>query len=458
MNNPNDKTEEIKLKLIPWLKEKMPHAENLSLPEFHQPGMGMSSETYLLTVEWEEAGSSQSQGMVLRSAPQDFKVFPDYELTHQFKIMKALEQTDVPCAKMLWMEENASLIGSPFFLMGRLFGDVPQDYPSYHGSGMFFDATPEQRAKMWWASLEAMTKIHRLEWQKLNLSFLGVPKGGIDPVDRQIAYWDRYFEWMKDAPDESHPTIEASMKWLKENRYEPERIALCWGDARMGNTLYDKDFNVIAVMDWEMAFLSDPEADLAWFMLLDWQHSGGAGLPRCEGTPEYDDTVKKYEELTGWKVKHLLFNEVFSAVRYGMILVAVLKKFIKQNIPIEEDMLLNNVCTQRLSELLDLPSPGPKRHETADIKDITVSVQFHFTGPNGYDWYIISEKGTGTCYDGVIDNPTCTITATLEDWNAIQSGELDRIEAWSSGRLVTDGDINVMVQLEEVIAEFTKPI
>ncbi len=455
MNDKNDKTEEMKLKLIPWFEKKMPKAEGLTFSEFDQPGMGLSSETYLLTVDWEESGTKKSQGMVLRSAPQDFKVFPDYELAYQFNIMKALEQTDVPCAKMLWMEEDSSLIGSPFFLMERLFGDVPPDYPSYHGSGMFFDAAPEERAKMWWTSLEAMTKVHKLDWKELGFSFLGEPAGGTGPVDRQLKYWDRYFEWMKDTPDESHPTIEASVAWLKENRYEPERVTLCWGDARMGNTLYDKDFNVLAVMDWEMAFLSDPESDLAWFMLLDWQHSGGAGLSRCEGTPEYDETVKRYEELTGWKVKHLLFNEVFSAVRYGMILASVLKKFMRQNIPIEEEMILNNVCTQRLSELLDLPSPGPKKHETADIKNVTVSVQFNFTGPNGYDWHIISDKGDSSRYDGIVANPTCTIKATLEDWNSIQSGELDRIEAWSSGRLVTEGDLNVMVQLEDVISKYT---
>jgi len=445
----------MKSKLIPWFENKLPAAGNISITEFDKPGMGLSSETYLLTVEWEEGGEKSSRGMVLRSAPQEFKVFPDYELLHQFKIMQILEKTDVPVAKMLWYEEDPSIIGSSFYLMDRLEGDVPQDYPSYHGSGMFFDATPDERAKMWWHSLEEMVKIHKLDWKKLGLSFLGEPGGGTGPIKRQLGYWEDYFEWMKDHPEESHPIIEASLEWMSNNIYAPERVALCWGDARMGNTLYGKGFNVNAVMDWEMAFLGDPEADLAWFILLDWQHSGGAGLPRCEGTPEYDATVKRYENLTGWKVKNLLFNEVFSAVRYGMILVAVLKKFIKQNIPIDEDMLLNNVCTQRLSELLDLPSPGPKRHETADINNVTVSLQFYLTGEKGYSWYIISDKGKGIRYDGIVQNPTCTIKASVEDWNAIQQGELDRLEAWSSGRLVTEGDLNIMVQLEDMISEFT---
>lgn len=457
MNENDNETLTIKEKLLPWLAEKMPHAENILITECEKPGMGLSSETYMLNVEWKEKGEKKSKGMVLRLAPQEYKVFPNYELNNQFRIMQILEQTNVPVAKMLWMEDDTSLLGSQFFLMEKLTGEVPQDYPSYHGSGMFFDASPEQRAKMWWSTLDAMTEIHKLDWKKLGISFLKEPENNADAIEIQLEYWSRYFEWMKQSPDESHPIIDASLQWLKENRYEPEHLSLCWGDARMGNILFSiPDKNILAVMDWEMAFIGDPEADLAWSILLDWQHSIGAGLPRCDGTPGYDETISRYEEKTDRKVTHFKFNEIFAAVRYGMILVAVFKKFRQQGIPIDEDMVLNNVCTQRLSELLDLPSPGKKKEQTEDLSLTKVSVQFHFTGSDGYDWYLISDKGKGTRTNGIIDNPDCTITASLTDWKAIQNGELDKLDAWTSGQLVTEGDLNVMVQLEEMISEFTK--
>ncbi len=452
----SDQMAELKSRLFPWLARKMPHAENLCIADIQKPGMGISSETYLVDLAYEAAGQRRTEGMVLRTAPQESKVFPEYDLGLQFRIMHLLKDTNVPVARMHWLEEDPSILGAPFFLMERLEGEVPQDYPPYHGSGMFFDATPEERARMWWGGLEAMVKVHKLDWKGLGMSFLGVPKSGTDSVDRQLAYWNRYFDWLKDDPAESHPTLEASLAWLDENRYAPERVTLCWGDSRMGNVLYRReDRHVVAVMDWEMAFLGDPEADLSWYILLDWQHSAGAGLPRCEGTPEYEETIRRYEELTGWKVKNLLFNEVFSAVRYGMILACVLKNFKRQGIPIEEDMILNNVCTQRLSELLGLPSPGEKKQQTADLSQVKVSVQFHFTGDEGLDWYLISDKGRGTRHPGVLPDPTCTITVSLDDWKKIQSGELNRLEAWSSGRLVTEGDLNVMMQLEEMIAEFS---
>ena len=448
---------EVKTSLETWIAKQMPQAANVSITEPEKPGMGLSSETILFDIKWEESGEQKSRPVVMRAAPQGEGVFPEYELGHQFRIMKILkENTDIPVANMLWLEEDTSVIGAPFFLMDRLEGEVPQDYPSYHGSGMYFEASLEQRTKMWMGTLEALASIHRLDWKGMDFSFLGEPKSNADAVDRQIAYWDNYLNWVKDDPSESHPTMEAALDWLKNNRYEPERLTLCWGDARIGNTLYRKtDKDALAIMDWEMAFIGDPIADLAWFFTLDKQHSKGYGLPRLEGTPEDEEIVKRYEELTGWKVKNLFYNEVLATFRYGGTVIAVLKKFIKQGIPIEEDMILNNFPTQHLADLLDLPSPGEKKQEYTDVNEVTAIVQFHFTGPGGSDWYLRCDKGKGSRHDGVAENPNCVITASVDDWKAIQSGELNRLEAWSTGRLVTDGDLGLLALLEDMMKEFT---
>jgi aminoglycoside phosphotransferase (APT) family kinase protein/putative sterol carrier protein len=450
---------EMKLKLKDWIRQKMPHAKGLALSDLEKPGMGLSSETLLFDMSWEENGQKISKGVVLRAAPFEGKgVFPEYELGHQFHIMRILGETDIPVATMLWLEEDPDVIGAPFFLMEKLEGDVPQDYPSYHGSGMYFEATPEQRSRMWWGTLDAIVKIHKLDWKEMGFSFLGVPESNADSVDRQLAYWDDYLnKWIKDEPEEPHPTMDAALEWLKQNRYEPERLVLCWGDARIGNTLYSRpDRDVLAVMDWEMAFIGDPECDLAWFITLDKQHSKGYGLPRLPGTPEDEEVIKRYEELSGWAMKNLFFNEVLATFRYGLTTIAVMKGFQKQGIPFEDELILNNFATQHLSDLLGLPSPGAKKQEVSDINQITVSVQFHFTGPGGGDWYLISDKGKATRYDGTIENPNCTIKVSVDDWKAIQSGELNQLDAWSTGRLLTEGDLGLLALLKDTMAEFTQ--
>ena len=112
--------------------------------------------------------------------------------------------------------------------------------------------------------------------------------------------------------------LETSLKWLRQNHYVPEQRRLCWGDSRLPNTMYDQDFRVVAVLDWEMAFIGDPESDLAWFLFMDWQHSEGVGIPRLEGSPSTEETVKHYEKRTGFRVKNLFYNEVLNAFYYAI--------------------------------------------------------------------------------------------------------------------------------------------
>ena len=243
--------------------------------------------------------------MVLRLPPKSFPVHPQYELNNQFRIMQILGKTNVPVPEVYWMEEDVEVLGAPFYLMAKLKGTVPPDYPPYHSFGMYFDDTPSQRAKIWWGAVDAMADVHLLDWKKLGFSFLGVPKGGTDAVDRRLDYIEGFLNWTKDGPEESQPVLEASLKWLRENHYAPEHITLCWGDSRPPNTMYDPDFNVVAALDWEMAFIGDPQSDLAWFLFMDWQHSEGVGIPRLEGSPSVEETVKHYEKRTGFRVKNL---------------------------------------------------------------------------------------------------------------------------------------------------------
>lgn len=440
-------------RLIAWLRKKMPQAGNLSISGMERSGAGLSNETFLFDLSWQEAGQRRSEGMVLRCPPRDYPVFPEYSLDKQFRIMECLQGTNVPVPKVFWLEEDEKVLGTQFYIMGKIDGVIPPEFPPYHSFGVYFDATPEKRAKMWWGSLEAMSKVHLLDWQKLGFSFLGTPKGGTDPIDQQLEYWESYLNWRREEPQ---PILDATLDWLKENRYTPKHVTLCWGDARMPNTIYSMNGDVLAILDWEMAYLGDPESDLGFFLLLDWQHSEGYGVPRLDGSPGKEETVQRYQDLTGWRVENLLYNEAMAAFRAGIVILSVFKNFNKMGVALPaEDIELNNPCTRRLAELLDLPSPGEPPRETFRIEDVTVSVQFHLTGPGGGDWYLISEKGKGTRHDGTVENPNTTLTILAEDWAAIQRGELDRLHAWTSGKLTIDGDMTLLLQLEDMISKFS---
>jgi len=444
---------EMQSKLTVWLREKMPQAKNLSISGMERAGAGMSNETFLFDLSWQEAGQPKSQEMVLRYPPQSYPIFPEYDLTKQFRIMECLQGTDVPVPKTHWLEQDARLIGASFYLMGKINGVIPPEYPLYHTSGIYYNATPQQRSKMWWGCLEAIAKIHLLDWKGLGLSFLGVPGGGTDPIDRQLDYWEAYVDWVKEEPQ---PILDAAVKWLREHTYVPKHVTLCWGDARLPNAIYSSpDFDVLGVLDWEMAFLGDPEADLGWSIFMDWHQSVGYAIPRLEGSPGFEETVQRYEELTGRKVENALFNEVFSALRYGAIEYRAQKNLEKLGIPVggEGPAVNNTPATQRLAELLELPPPGPPFTQRKSLEEMTVIAQFHFTGSRGRDFHLVVDKGKPTQYEGTADNPDVALTVSLEDWEAIKKGELTRLNAWATGRIKIDGDMDLINRLEDMISE-----
>jgi putative sterol carrier protein len=206
-----------------------------------------------------------------------------------------------------------------------------------------------------------------------------------------------------------------------------------------------------------MAFLGDQEADLAWWLFLDWTFCDGYGVPRLDGFPTRDETIARYEELTQRRVEHLAYQEVLAAFRYGVILLRVSKLLAKAGVAIgPEDMVTNNVCTQRLATLLDLPAPGAPARAVANLNETTARVQFHLTGPGGGDWYVVSERGAGSRHAGVVADPDATLTVAKADWDAIQRGEMNRTEAFFGGKMQLDGDVTLFLQLEDLISRLGK--
>jgi len=66
--------------------------------------------------------------------------------------------------------------------------------------------------------------IHKFDWHSRDFSCLGIPKGGTDPLDRQLDYYERCLNWVRKEPQ---PILDRALEWLKENRFNPHRLSLC---------------------------------------------------------------------------------------------------------------------------------------------------------------------------------------------------------------------------------------
>lgn len=240
----------------------------------------------------------------------------------QYKLIQKMGAAGLSVPPVHWLETDASVTGAPLYIMERVAGWVPSDFPPYHIDGPLFGANDDDKASVWWSIIQALADIHTLDWHGAGLDFLGVPKDGIEFMQKQIAYYEEVFALNVEPLPE---ILQSTRDWLLKNALAPKHLSLCWGDARLGNVII-KDFKVAAVLDWEMACIGDPESDLGWFAHMDWATSVGRSdkpFPRMSGLPEMSETIKRYEEMTGRTVENLHYYEVFATWRMAILFTRI---------------------------------------------------------------------------------------------------------------------------------------
>ncbi|KRD14283.1 aminoglycoside phosphotransferase [Mycobacterium sp. Root265] len=280
---------------------------------------GMSSETILLTARW----GDDEQRLVARVAPTatDVPVFSSYRLDHQFELMRLVDElTEVPVPRVRWIDTTGDVLGTPFFLMDRVDGEVPPDVMPYtFGGNWFADATPERQRDLQDTTVEVLAKLHAIPDAAQQFSFLAeVDPPGDTPLRRHFGWLKEWYEFA--VPDIGRsPLVEQALQWLEE--HFPTDVAastpvLTWGDSRVGNVLY-RDFRPVAVLDWEMATVGPRELDVSWIIfahMVFQELAGLAGLPGLPDVLREEDVRATYERLTGATLGDLHWFYIYSAV------------------------------------------------------------------------------------------------------------------------------------------------
>jgi aminoglycoside phosphotransferase (APT) family kinase protein len=350
--------EQTRKDLEAWLATRLPDADagDVHVGELSGPGTtGFSSDTLIFDARWRSGGADVSESLVARLRPSGMTVFPEYDIARQYRIQRILEERGIPTAPMRWLEEDERFLGAPFYVMGRVDGRIPTDTPPYHTGGWVAEIEPAEREALWWSGVDTLAAIHRVDWRASGLDFLERP--GATPLDAHLEQWERMHAWVGGRPK---PQVEYALRWMREQRPEdPEPTVLAWGDARIGNMIFGDDGRCAAVLDWEMAELGSPELDVAWFLFLDRHHSQGMGVERLKGFPSREATVARYEEKSGFRVRHLHYYEVFAALRFTILMARIAHQMTHYGfLPADSNFEVDNNCSRLLATLLELPPPG----------------------------------------------------------------------------------------------------
>jgi aminoglycoside phosphotransferase (APT) family kinase protein len=287
---------------------------------------GMSSETIILTGRWDENGQHREQKWVARvaPAPQDVPVFSEYRMDHQFEVIRLVaEATDVPVPRVRWLEPTGSVLGTPFFLMDYVDGQVPPDVMPYtFGNNWFADAPAELQRELQDSTVDVIAKLHSIPDPEETFGFLA-DASEPNALRRNLDWLKSWYQFA--VPDIGRSVlIERAIDWLEANW--PADVAatdpvLVWGDSRIGNVLYG-DFRPVAVLDWEMATLGPREMDVAWIIFAHMVFQELAGLAGLRGLPDFmqeNDVKSTYTELTGVELGDLHWFYVYSGVIWACV-------------------------------------------------------------------------------------------------------------------------------------------
>jgi aminoglycoside phosphotransferase (APT) family kinase protein len=302
--------------LADWARPKLAGASDIRVTNASYPrGAGQSHETVLFDLHWREDGADRTRGCVVRIKPQRFTVFNDDLFEQQYRVMQAA-RGHLKVAEVLWVENDPQLFGAPFFIMEKVVGRVPVSIPPYRDSGWVAEATPAQRRTMWESGVRQLAAVQHVPLD--TVQFLAGPAHARDGVEQEIDKYSRYIDWVEEV--RPWPVLRAGLQRLRELWPANRPAGLVWGDARLGNIMFDEQFDAVAVMDWEQPSLGGALHDLAWWVVIaESMHGATTDKPHLAGMGTREDTIALWGELTGISTQDIEWYEDFARLKMSCI-------------------------------------------------------------------------------------------------------------------------------------------
>jgi aminoglycoside phosphotransferase (APT) family kinase protein len=259
-------------------------------------GEGHSNVTYLIR-------RADGAELVLRRPPRPPLPPSAHDVLREARLLGALRDTPARVPAVLAVGDDESTIGSPFYVMEKIEGEV-----IVFSMPAALD-NPAERGRTARELIDALVEIHAVDWRAAGLEGFGKPTGYLE---RQLRRFSGLWEINKTR---EIPAVERVAEWLAAHLPESGPATIVHGDYRLGNAIFDASApaRLAAVLDWEMATIGDPLADLGYLCMM-WSEEGDppGGLrealgrvTRTEGFPTRAELIARYEELSGRSMRDL---------------------------------------------------------------------------------------------------------------------------------------------------------
>lgn len=289
-----------------WIETNVPGERPLIDVQKHVAGF--SNETFFVT-----RGSEQ---WVLRRPPRGPLLPTAHDVLREFRFIAALYgKARVP--RPVAACEDTSVIGAPFYLMERIDGAVlrtglPEAYEGVAG-----------RRRVGEELIDTLAELHAVDWQAA-----GITGKGENYIERQIGRWSKQWELTRPRTREL-PGLDAATTWLQEHMPPTGPVTIVHGDYKLDNVIFsNSEPRALAILDWEMATVGDPLADLGW-LLSYWGPTDDAPPPGQEligeltrepGFPTIEEMLARYERQSGRSMRNFTFYHVMAVYKLAIIL------------------------------------------------------------------------------------------------------------------------------------------
>jgi aminoglycoside phosphotransferase (APT) family kinase protein len=330
--------------LARWLAENVEGCAGGGTVVAQQFKGGQSNPTYWIGFEGGEAGA---QELALRKKPPGQLLPSAHAVEREYRIMRALADTGVPVPRALALCEDASVIGTPFFVMryvpGRIFWDplLPEL------------KEPAERRALYEELVRALSALHMVDPAAVGLGDYG-KVGGY--VERQVQRWSKQYEASRTG---EVPAMDALTAWLARNVPKRDETTLIHGDYRLDNIIFSPEGEpprALAIIDWELSTLGHPISDLAYLCMAYYMAMPGRGslvgadLPAL-GIPSESELVERYCKLTGrGEIEDWPYFMAFGIFRLAAIAQGVYKRSLQGNAS-SESAGMYGAAVQMLAEL-----------------------------------------------------------------------------------------------------------